>query len=140
MQAKQLKSSIKKTGLDIDKLIGEKIRQRRALLGLNQSDISSQLGITYQQFQKYEKGTSKVTASRLYMLARILDVDILYFYEDIDTKVAKDSKSVVPAESNYDDLGLKRLSKAYTSIEDDNVREAVLTFVKSFERKKSQLN
>ncbi len=72
--------------LNIDAFIGNKIRARRHILGLNQTDLGKQIGVTFQQIQKYEKGHNKILASKLFDLAKKMDVDIEYFFEGLDPK------------------------------------------------------
>lgn len=66
---------------DVDKYVGGRIRARRVELGLSQTAVADQLGLTFQQVQKYERGYNRVSASRLYDLTKILGVDIAYFFE-----------------------------------------------------------
>lgn len=66
----------------IDIEVGNKIRLRRRLTGMSQTALGTALGITFQQVQKYEKGTNRVGASRLSDMARILGVPVSYFFED----------------------------------------------------------
>jgi transcriptional regulator with XRE-family HTH domain len=67
----------------IDDYVGTRIRERRISLGLTQSHLAKAIGITYQQTHKYEHGINRVSAGRLYEIARALDVPITYFYEGI---------------------------------------------------------
>ncbi len=61
--------------------VGAQVRQRRVLLGLSQEAVSRTIGLTFQQLQKYEHGTNRISASRLYQLATILNVPVNYFFE-----------------------------------------------------------
>jgi transcriptional regulator with XRE-family HTH domain len=67
----------------IDDHIGALIRARRTMLGLSQQQFAKRIGLTYQQTHKYEHGINRVSAGRLYEIARALDVPITYFYEGI---------------------------------------------------------
>ncbi len=67
----------------VDLHAGERVRQRRRLLGITQTDLGDAIGVTFQQVQKYERGVNRIGASRLFDLARVLDVPIDYFFEDI---------------------------------------------------------
>lgn len=67
----------------VDKHVGEKVRLRRLALGLTQSDLAKTLGLTFQQVQKYEKGTNRVSASKLFETARGLHVPIAFFFEGL---------------------------------------------------------
>ncbi len=65
----------------IDKHVGSRIRMRRALLGMTQQRLADALDLTFQQVQKYEKGTNRVSASRLQQIATLLGVEVGFFYE-----------------------------------------------------------
>src|SRR3954467_340852 len=75
----------------VDVHVGARIRLRRTLLGLSQSTLAEQLGLTFQQVQKYERGSNRVSSSRLFDLCRILNVPIAYFYDEMGTEVSKQS-------------------------------------------------
>ena len=65
----------------VDVHVGTRLRLRRVVLGYSQERLATALGLTFQQIQKYEKGTNRISASRLFELGRILDVSVEYFYE-----------------------------------------------------------
>ncbi|EJF93856.1 hypothetical protein MEE_01403 [Bartonella elizabethae F9251 = ATCC 49927] len=69
-----------------DVSVGEKIRSKRKFMGISQNELGRQLGVSFQQIQKYEKGFNRVGAGRLQEIADILDVDISFFYADISKK------------------------------------------------------
>jgi len=71
----------KKSPNTIDKFVGSRVRMRRTMLGLNQTRLAEPLGVTYQQVQKYESGTSRIGAGRLQHIAQILQVSVSYFFE-----------------------------------------------------------
>jgi transcriptional regulator with XRE-family HTH domain len=64
-----------------DKHVGGRLRMRRLMLDMSQSDIASALGVTFQQVQKYEKGTNRISASRLQHISQILQVPVPFFFE-----------------------------------------------------------
>ena len=72
----------------VDEHVGERVWQRRKLLGMTQTDLGDAIGLTFQQVQKYERGTNRISASRLCELSRVLNVPIEYFFEDMPTAVA----------------------------------------------------
>ena len=76
---------------EIDRAVGGQIRYQRILLGLSQQNVSGQLGLTFQQLQKYEHGTNRVSASRLVHLSLILRVPVSFFFETV--RVASDTQS-----------------------------------------------
>jgi transcriptional regulator with XRE-family HTH domain len=67
----------------IDHHIGGRIRERRVMLGLTQQQLAEMIGVTYQQAHKYERGINRVSAGRLFEIARVLSAPITYFYEGI---------------------------------------------------------
>lgn len=70
----------KRSSTDIDTFIGQRIRARRLQLGLSQTDLGDALGISFQQIQKYEKGTNRVTTAALIAIARVMEVEPSHFY------------------------------------------------------------
>jgi transcriptional regulator with XRE-family HTH domain len=69
----------------IDKHVGNKIRERRTMLGLTQQQLADLIGVTYQQAHKYERGINRVSAGRLYEIAQVLGIPVSFFYETLDT-------------------------------------------------------
>ncbi len=125
----------------IDAHVGARVRLRRTLLGMSQTGLGDTLGLSFQQVQKYERGTNRISASRLYDLSRVLDVSIEHFFEDIPAAVAasspaaqKSGKAKKPPGYELDPM-VKRemleLVRAYYNIEDANVRERVYQFTKA---------
>jgi len=68
---------------DVDRHVGARLRERRILLGLTQQELAELIGVTYQQAHKYEKGTNRIAAGRLSVIARALGVEIDYFYDGL---------------------------------------------------------
>jgi transcriptional regulator with XRE-family HTH domain len=69
---------------DIDRHVGARIRERRIMLGLTQQQLADLIGVTYQQAHKYERGINRVSAGRLFEIARVLSVPVTYFFEGLD--------------------------------------------------------
>ena len=67
----------------IDDHVGARIRERRIMLGLTQQQLAEMIGVTYQQAHKYERGINRVSAGRLYEIARVLNAPVTYFYDGI---------------------------------------------------------
>ncbi len=67
----------------IDKHVGERVRLRRIMLKMSQGELGAKTGVTFQQLQKYEKGTNRIGASRLYQLSQVLEVPLGFFFEDL---------------------------------------------------------
>src|SRR5213082_3848585 len=65
----------------VDKYVGSRVRMRRIMLGMSQEKLGDSLGLTFQQIQKYEKGTNRIGASRLQQISHILQVPVAFFFE-----------------------------------------------------------
>ncbi len=74
----------------VDRHVGERLRLRRALMGMSQERLAELVGVTFQQIQKYERGLNRIGASRLVEIARILEVPVTWFFEGVDTPDATD--------------------------------------------------
>lgn len=82
------KSTVKRAANNIDVAVGEKIRLRRRALGLSQTNLAQKLGISFQQFQKHEKGKNRIGASRLSLIAQALDVSVGFFFDEAEPERA----------------------------------------------------
>ncbi|SDG33614.1 Transcriptional regulator, contains XRE-family HTH domain [Limimonas halophila] len=112
----------------LDIRIGEKIRARRHVLGMSQSELGRQLGVTHQQINKYENGDSHIRARTLYRLARILGVDPGHFFEGLDDDTGSDTavgvnQASIETVCRRDTLELVRL---YLSLPDKKSQRAFL--------------
>jgi transcriptional regulator with XRE-family HTH domain len=74
---------MKKATGTIDREIGTRMRTRRMLIGMSQEKLGEELGLTFQQVQKYEKGTNRISVARMVEIARVLGVDIHHFFEGL---------------------------------------------------------
>lgn len=72
----------------VDVHVGARLRQRRTLLGMSQSKLGDSVDLTFQQVQKYERGSNRVSSSRLFEFAKVLDVPITYFFDEMPSNVA----------------------------------------------------
>jgi len=80
----------------VDRYVGRRVAEKRISLGYNQSDLGRALGLTFQQIQKYEKGSNRISSSKLWEMAKFLGVDISYFFDglaDAQSRVAEDGAS-----------------------------------------------
>tara|TARA_A100001011_G_scaffold376950_1_gene440103 strand:- start:36 stop:434 length:399 start_codon:yes stop_codon:yes gene_type:complete len=91
--------------------LGKKLRMRRLSLGLTQTKVAQAINVTFQQIQKYEKGTNGVSSNRLMQLSQFLKVPIIYFFEDY-----KEFKDVNPNQDTNDDLNYSFLSRTFSSL------------------------
>jgi len=115
----------------IDIHVGKRIRIRRALLGVSQKTLANALGLTFQQVQKYESGTNRVSASRLSAIAGILRAPISYFFEDFPTTNAKVSAADTARREQLEMPETLELVHLYYAIPDEIVRRRFLEMLKA---------
>src|SRR6478736_6989693 len=118
----------------VDKYVGSRVRMRRIMLGMSQEKLGEALGLTFQQVQKYEKGTNRVGASRLQQIADILQVPVSFLFEGAPSD-PRDGKGFGEAPSpNYvaDFLATSEglaLTRAFTRIPDAKLRRSIVDLV-----------
>ena len=125
---------LKKSPNPIDKHVGSRVRMRRVLIGMSQERLGGALGLTFQQVQKYEKGTNRIGASRLQQIAGVLSVPPAFFFEDMpagegqpDSSFSDDGAGfVVDFLSTAEGL---LLNKAFVRIKEQRVRKKIIDLV-----------
>ena len=127
----------KKKPNPIDIHVGSRIRMRRNMLSLSQEKLGEHLGITFQQIQKYEKGTNRVGASRLQAIASIMNVPVAFFFENAPGSDAgnvpgsmQESTATYVADFCSSAEGLQ-LNRAFVRISDPKIRRRIIDLVKS---------
>lgn len=125
---------IQKSPDPVDKHIGGRIRMRRLQLGISQEKLGEALGLTFQQVQKYEKGTNRVGGSRMAQLARILDVEIGFFYLGApghDAATGATSSLLDDFMASKDGL---MIAEAFVAISDPQIRHIIATAISSLSK------
>jgi transcriptional regulator with XRE-family HTH domain len=126
----------KKQPNPIDIHVGSRVRLRRMMLGMSQEKLGEALGITFQQIQKYEKGTNRIGASRLQHIARVLSVPVSFFFEDAPGGPAQPAGMAESNSAQYvvdflsSSEGLQ-LNKAFVRIKDAKLRRKILDLVRA---------
>ncbi|HYG89139.1 MAG TPA: helix-turn-helix transcriptional regulator [Azospirillum sp.] len=120
----------------IDVHVGARLRLRRTLLGLSQEKLGDAVGITFQQLQKYERGANRISASRLFNLAQVLDVSVSFFFDDMSASGTKSKAAPAqPTETDEFESMARRetleLVRAYYRIDDPSVRKRTFDLVKA---------
>ena len=118
----------------IDAHVGSRLRLRRTMLRISQDKLAAELGLTFQQVQKYERAANRISASRLYQLCRILKVPVSFFFEGIEAEGRRFRKKVVQAAPEQDPLRQPdtiELVEAYYRISSPRVRGRFLEFVRA---------
>ena len=125
----------------VDRHVGARIRMRRLMLKISQTQLGDALGLSFQQLQKYEKGSNRVGASRLQHIASILQVPVSFFFEEVPVNRSEPAQisdapspeSVTAFVSTTDGL---KLIRAFTSIKNTNMRRCIVQLVEHIVRPK----
>jgi len=124
----------------VDVHVGSRVRLRRTMLGMSQEKLGQAIGLTFQQVQKYERGTNRIGASRLYELSKVLDVPVSFFFDDMPDEVAGETApalGMAEAEGpayEADTLAKREtleLVRAYYRIRSPKVRKRVFELAKA---------
>jgi transcriptional regulator with XRE-family HTH domain len=126
----------KKAPNPIDKHVGSRVRMRRMMLSMSQEKLGGALGLTFQQVQKYEKGTNRIGASRLQQISHILQVPVAFFFEGAPTfhpQNEGDGMGEAPSPTYVSDFlatsdGLA-LTKAFMEIKEPKLRRRIVDLV-----------
>ena len=111
--------------------MGRQLRKRRLQLGLSQLGVAEAIGVTFQQIQKYEGGTNRIVASRLYDLAEVLDVPVAYFFPESDSGAANGEEEEFADAGHPAPKETLNLVKAYYQIEEPALRKKLIELVRS---------
>ncbi len=104
----------------VDAHVGGRVRMRRTILGMSQTNLAESLGLSFQQVQKYESGMNRMGSSRLWELSDVLDVPVIYFFEGLEAGKSED----VSAKTET-----LKLVRAYYRIKNDKVRKRLFELV-----------
>lgn len=115
-----------KESTNINNIIGNRIYNIRLGRGLSRAKLAKEINITHQQIAKYENGSNKVSAARLYIIAKALDMPISYFYDNIDQHTPLDEVS-----TQHQRLCLD-LSTNFMNIKSSKIQKSIADLVKSF--------
>ncbi len=123
---------------DIDRNVGQRVRWRRRELKLTQEKLGDMLELTFQQVQKYEKGVNRISAGRLFEMAKVLGVPVTYFYEGVGDVLGRETpdiaEEIAPSPAPIMDDDTLELINAYQKIEDVSLRKSLLSAVRSAAR------
>ena len=123
--AKRQKEAPLQTAKRVDRHVGLMMRQRRKELGLTQQGLASQLEISYQQIQKYESGTNRISVGRLYILAEILGVDLSYFFKGLPEDAGR------PARAEPASGSPELVARDFQAIKEPMIRAALFGLVRA---------
>lgn len=119
---------------DVDTYVGKRIRERRKIMGMTQQNLAAELGLSFQQVQKYERGSNRVGAGKLVQLSRALDVPVSYFFEEIEVDRQKEIE--ISERPTIDPHILSHAQvlavvKSLIGIQDDKVRRKLIDLIES---------
>lgn len=120
----------------VDIHVGRRLRSRRTILGLSQEELGNAVGITFQQIQKYERGSNRIGSSRLYQFAQILGVSASYFFEDYEGEEGAAVSVTLEGRLPFDCPGsdsqeVLSLVHAFYAINDTGVRKSLLVMMQA---------
>ena len=125
----------KKKPNPVDIHVGSRVRLRRTMLGFSQEKLGENLGITFQQVQKYEKGANRIGASRLQQIAAVLKTPVAFFFEDLPGEAnfggfseSESTNYIVNFLSSSEGL---QLNQSFVKIKDPQVRKKIVDLVRS---------
>ena len=128
----------------LDEYIGKRLKLRRVMLHMSQDELASMIGVTFQQVQKYESGANRISASRLFIIAKVLQVDIAFFYNGLEKEIPeivdvlnlsdfdgvnKVSEGEVSFQDPMHDTETLRLVNAYWRLNNSEKRQKILDFI-----------
>lgn len=120
----------KKPPHPVDIHVGKRLRFRRKTLGLSQADLGKQVGITFQQIQKYERGTNRMGASRLWECALALQVPVDYFFHGCENDGSQIETSL-PDMSLFDNKETQTLVRFFYRIPDPKLRKSITALIRT---------
>ena len=114
----------------VDVHVGSRVKLRRTILGMSQMQLAGQIGVTFQQVQKYERGTNRISASRLYDLSKVLDVPVSFYFDDMLEEIVGKRSMPMPGDpmAKREVLDMVR---AYHAIPDAGVRKSLFDMIKA---------
>ncbi len=124
----------------VDVHVGARLRVRRTLLGMSQTTLGEAIGLSFQQVQKYERGSNRISGSRLFALTRVLDVPIEFFFDDMPTAVTASSPTLGGGKAkkppSYEPNPMARretleIVRAYDKITDPEIRKHLFAMTKT---------
>lgn len=126
-----------RTRQPVDAFVGSRMRMRRLLNGLTQKQLADMLGVSFQQLQKYEKGTSRIGPARLQMVASALDVPISFFFDGAEGATVMPEGETPAAAFVHKMVAMsdgQQLARAFISITDSKLRRQITDLVESMAR------
>ena len=113
----------------VDRVVGNRVRERRNALGLSQTELADAVGVSFQQIQKYEKGTNRIASSRLQEIAQFLGVAPAYFFDSLPTSQPKQDPSQLKLERFVSSAEGVELARAFGRVRNAKTRRKIVALV-----------
>ncbi len=117
----------------VDVEIGRRVREARLAKDMTQTDLGDAIGITFQQIQKYEKGKNRISGSRLWMIAKVLDVPMLYFFDGLEGKKVSEEKLEAQFAAILPE-GTIRVAKMLHEMPEGDLKRQLFRLIKAFRK------
>jgi transcriptional regulator with XRE-family HTH domain len=125
------KSDSPRSSRSFDHHIAGRIRTRRMMLGISQETLGKHLGVTFQQIQKYEKGTNRVSGGRLWEIAKLFNTPIEWFYDEMPGAPIVETGASAAANVILRDVATVRLAKAFGEIGNARLRGRIMSLIEA---------
>jgi transcriptional regulator with XRE-family HTH domain len=125
------KSDSARSSRSFDHHIAGRIRARRMVLGMSQETLGKSLGVTFQQIQKYEKGTNRVSGGRLWEIAKLFNTPIVWFYDEMPGGEIVETAASAAANVILRDATTVRVAKAFGEIRGADVRSSIVELIEA---------
>ena len=134
------KGGKQRSSTPVDKIVGKRVRERRTILGWSQEELAERLKISFQQVQKYEAGTNRISASRLYQISKIMRTDANYFFGDLPmggrrktSELREPAKKIIAAgKTKEEQRAALALVRHYYQIQSPSLRRGLMQTVTAF--------
>lgn len=123
---------------EVDKFVGERIRLYRAMLGMSQQKLAENLGVTFQQLQKYERGENRIGAGRLLMVANALGIPISFLLDEKGFSQRQRGTHATDVETPEVARDAYSVGRAFSQITDPEIRRSITTLVQSLARQSEE--
>ncbi len=121
----------------IDVEIGARVKQARVAAGLSQTALGAHLGLSFQQIQKYEKGTNRISGGRLYKIARLLGVKITFFFDDVGHLLDSDAVPAGRHEVGTLDITTMRAAHTLANLTDEDLKKQMFRLIAALPKRKA---
>jgi transcriptional regulator with XRE-family HTH domain len=115
----------------VDVHVGQRLRLRRSIMGVSQTQLAEKVGLTFQAIQKYERGENRISASRLYQFAQILGVPVAYFFDELPgPRGGRDPGSQRPDWLDLSQQEIHEILRAFSNIRHQRLRRSLIRTIK----------